>query len=246
MQLFCGWENFSLSPSTRRPLGQGRVCAFYKQQRLEIRQDNVASCSYNRDKSWKPCLISKFIDILESRINSCILTWRQMGGWWAWCWVCRLPPCTVSIWTGSLRLLINIVMVIIILFIVPIFIAIVIFDAIEIFFPVGKSQHQGLSKTRNRELVHEIRTSLFCTQLYFFKRLGLVLVATCASEVDPCSPWLRSVRVPSHNQLQPLHIQDLFCVLFCPSSSSFFSLFLRNFSFIDGGVLSPICNLKIF
>ena len=71
--------------------------------------------------------------------------------------------------------------------------------------------------------------SIFCTQLYFFKRVGLILDFTCASEVDPCSSWLGSVGVPGHNQLQPPHIQDLFFVLFCPSPSFFFSLFCVAF-----------------
>ena len=86
----------------------------------------------------------------------------------------------------------------------------------------------------------------FASSCTFFKRVELVLAATCASEVDPCSSWLGSVGVPGHNQLEPLHIRDLIFFLFQPSPSFFvrvFSsfLFLWFFSPQNNPRPVPIC-----
>ena len=90
--------------------------------------------------------------------------------------------------------------------------------------PSGKVNIRGWAKpeTKNCALIQDIP---FLHPAVLF---GLVLAATCASEVDPCSSWLRSVGVPEDNQLQPPRIQDLFFVWFCPSSS-FFSIFCVAF-----------------
>ena len=150
MQLFCGWENFSLSPSTRRPLGQERVCAFYKDwrsDRIMWLHDHIKKINHE-NLAWFQKVIDNLESWINAWINSYITTWRQMGGWWAWCWVCRLPPCTVSIWTGSPRLVINIIMIIIIFLIIISFVNI--FHAIKMFCPPGERSTSGVEQNQKQ------------------------------------------------------------------------------------------------
>ena len=156
MQLFFVAEKiFSLSPSTRRPLGQERVCAFYNVGRsdrimcldVHIKEMNHKNHAWFQNSSifWNPK--STVIFQPEGKWVD-----GELGVEFAGCF-------HVLCWSGR--------------------------------------NHSAWSST-----------STWSSSSFLFP------IFTCASEVDPCSSWLGSVGVPGHNQLEPLHLRDLFFVLF--------------------------------